>query len=103
MDDELFNDLCASIEEAGAYLRGEVDVPPERVHVVGAPDPRAIRTHLDLTQERFAALLDVPVATVRNWEQGRRSPRGPAKTLLEVAARYPGVLLDLAREAGTTA
>jgi hypothetical protein len=44
MDDDLFNDLCASIEEAGAHLRGEIDLPPEQIHVVGEPDPRAIRT-----------------------------------------------------------
>jgi putative transcriptional regulator len=98
MNDDLFNDLCASIEEAGAHLRGELDLPPEQIHVVGEPDPRAIRTHLDLTQAQFAALLDVPVATVRNWEQGRRRPRGPAKTLLKVAARRPEALLELFRE-----
>ena len=52
MDDELFAELCESIREAGAYLRGEpADV---RVTLVGEPDPTTIRERVGTTQERFA-------------------------------------------------
>lgn len=96
MDDALFNELTESVREAGALLRGEADAEPERVHFAGEPDPRAVRARMGLTQEAFAALLGVPLATLRNWEQGRRSPSGPALRLLEVADRHPEALLDLA-------
>ena len=94
MNDELFNELADSIKEAGAYLRGEG--VPARVTFRGEPDPKAIRTHLDLTQEEFAAALCISVKTLRNWEQGRREPSGPAMRLLQIAAKHPEVLLEAA-------
>jgi len=54
------------------------------------------RKSVNLTQREFATLLDVAVATVRDWEQGRRSPRGAAKTLLKIAQNRPAVLEELA-------
>ena len=42
-----------------------------------------------LTQIEFAARLGVPVETIRNWEQGKRAPRGPARALLAVIAHSP--------------
>lgn len=48
-----------------------------------------------LTQVEFAQLLDVSVDAVRDWEQGRRSPRGAARTLLRVAMQHPEVLQQL--------
>ncbi len=59
------------------------------------PDFRAIRGGLRQSQEGMAALLGVSLATVRNWDQGRRAPRGPASQLLRVAAKHPDALLDL--------
>ena len=50
---------------------------------------RQVRLGAGLTQEAFAARIGVPVATVRNWEQGKRLPRGPARALLRVMAREP--------------
>ena len=44
----------------------------------------------------LASLMGINVATLRNWEQGRRKPEGPARVLLMVAAKHPEVLLDLA-------
>ena len=60
----------------------------------GAPDAARIRAALRQTQQGFAALLGVPLGTVRGWEQHRRTPRGPAARLLRVAARRPGALLE---------
>jgi putative transcriptional regulator len=50
---------------------------------------RELRRRARLTQLEFAARLGVPVETIRNWEQGKRSPRGPARALLAVIARAP--------------
>src|SRR3954467_7526537 len=57
-----------------------------------APDAayvRGVRARTQLTQAEFAAPIGVPIDTVRNWEQGKRSPRGPARALLKVIDRAP--------------
>ena len=93
MNDELFNELEESVREASRHARGEADAPPEAVTVVGGPDARAIRKRLGLSQPEFAAALEVPLSTLRNWEQGRRRPDAPAVKLLKIAAAHPEVLL----------
>ena len=57
-------------------------------------DIAALRRFAGLTQEQFAEALSISVHTLRNWEQGRRSPDGPAPALLRVAARHPRVLRE---------
>jgi putative transcriptional regulator len=59
------------------------------------PDVRLIRAELDMTQVQFAHALDVPVATIRDWEQGRRHPSGPALTLLRLLERDPATMARL--------
>ena len=82
MEKKMFDELVESIEEMGAYLREEVE--PARVTFVGEPDPREIRAKLGMTQEEFAGALGISVKTLRNWEQGRREPSGPAMRLLRI-------------------
>jgi putative transcriptional regulator len=53
------------------------------------PEVRDLRRRARLTQLEFAARLGVPVETIRNWEQGKRAPRGPARALLAVIAHSP--------------
>ena len=77
MNDDLFNELVASVEEGGAILRGEKEA--SRTHVVEDPDVAAIREGYGLSQAKFAALLGISVRTLQNWEQGRRHPHGPAR------------------------
>jgi putative transcriptional regulator len=62
---------------------------PEQVLAIAA------RRSSNLTQMQFAQLLDVSVDAIRDWEQGRRSPRGAARTLLRIAIAYPEVLEQL--------
>ncbi len=50
---------------------------------------RQVRARCGLTQAAFAQKIEVPIETVRNWEQGKRAPRGPARALLKVIARSP--------------
>lgn len=66
-------------------MRGQIH--PEK-------DVVALRRFVDLTQEEFADALGISVHTLRNWEQGRRSPEGPALALLRIAARHPRVLRE---------
>jgi putative transcriptional regulator len=56
---------------------------------VTAPAVRDLRRRARLTQLEFASRLGVPVETIRNWEQGKRLPRGPARALLAVIAHAP--------------
>ena len=55
----------------------------------GQPEVRDLRRRARLTQQEFAARLGVLVETIRNWEQGKRMPRGPARALLAVIAHSP--------------
>jgi putative transcriptional regulator len=63
--------------------------PAEASCEAGTPDVRDLRRRAQLTQLEFAAKLGVPVETIRNWEQGKRAPRGPARALLAVIAHSP--------------
>ena len=93
MNEELFAELVTSVKEGGAILRGEQE-PSRKVHLE-SPDIKRIRDGYDLTQEQFAAMLGISVSTLRNWEQGRRVPEGPAMVLLRVADKHPDAILDV--------
>jgi putative transcriptional regulator len=64
-----------------------------RGHIAGG-DIVILRRFTGLTQDQFARALAISVHTLRNWEQGRRAPRGPALALLRVVARHPRVLRE---------
>ncbi|MEX2583715.1 MAG: helix-turn-helix domain-containing protein [Gemmatimonadota bacterium] len=96
MRDELYNELMESVREGGAILRGSKR--PNRTFNVDEPNVADIREQLGLSQQKFAMMLGISVGTLRNWEQGRRRPEGPARTLLRVAAKHPAAVLDTVRE-----
>ena len=58
---------------------------------------RQVRARCGLTQAAFAEKIEVPIETVRNWEQGKRSPRGPARALLKVIDKAPDVAFAVLR------
>lgn len=87
MKTELFQELLASADELSGILAG--DRPASRVTTMDPNAVRQIRAATGLPQVQFAALLQVDVATLRNWEQGRRKPTGPAQALLRAVARDP--------------
>jgi putative transcriptional regulator len=97
MKDELFKELVTSVREGGAILRGEV--APSRKFVVTKADVKRIRVNYRLSQGQFAALLGISVATLQNWEQGRRMPKGAARVLLQVAAKHPETVWDVVKPA----
>jgi putative transcriptional regulator len=92
MKKKAFDELLTSIEQGGKILQGKK--APARSFRIDEPDVPAIRRHLGLTQQKFATLLGISLATLRNWEQGRRKPEGAARVLLCVAAKNPRVVLD---------
>ncbi len=65
-----------------------------RGRIEDGADVVALRRFVDMTQEQFAAALGISVHTLRNWEQGRRKPEGPALALLRIAARHPRVIRE---------
>ena len=65
-----------------------------RGQIEGGEDIVALRRFSDMTQEQFAVALGISVHTLRNWEQGRRMPEGPALALLRIVARHPRVLRE---------
>ena len=87
-----FDRLVASVKQAGAIRRGQLT--PGRVTEFRPEDVRAIRGKLDKSQEEFALMIGVSVATLQNWEQGRRRPEGPARALLRVAAKNPQAVAE---------
>lgn len=68
----------------------------EHGRVIEVPDVAETRKKTGLTQAQFGQLLGVSVRTLQDWEQGRRSPSGAARTLLLVAAKHPQAVLDVA-------
>lgn len=70
-------------------LAPDLPAAPLAADRVREPEVRDLRRRAQLTQIEFAARLGVPVDTIRNWEQGKRMPRGPARALLAVIAHAP--------------
>ena len=82
-----FDKLTRSIKQASRIRRGRAAA--SRTTTIKPADVRAIREELGMTQTEFAFMIGVSPATLRNWEQGRRRPDGPARALLRVASRNP--------------
>lgn len=95
MKKALFTELLESVRQGGAILRGKRR--PSRVFEFTEPDVRKIREQYGLTQDKFARLIGISVATLRNWEQGRRRPEGAARVLLHVAEKHPEAVLDVVK------
>lgn len=91
MKDADFEGLMSSLGEAGAYARGE-QVQGLRIHVPAQVDVAAVRARTKLSQVAFARRIGVSPGTLRNWEQKRRAPEGPARVLLAMIARNPRVV-----------
>lgn len=98
MEKQDFDDLLESIDQARRFARGE-EVPGLRYHPAPQEDARAIRKATGLSQPAFAAQIGVSIATLRNWEQRRRYPDGPARVLLALLAKDPGIVKRTLSEA----
>ena len=93
-----FEKIRAGLDDTRSYLDG--DRAGFVVHEVEVPEPdvAAIRGRTGLSQPAFARSIGVPLGTLKNWEQGRRRPRGPARVLLALIEKRPGIVqAELAR------
>ena len=89
-----FDKIMTGLEDAQAYLNGARD--GFTVHEVAVPEPNvvAIRGRTGLSQPAFAKSIGVPLGTLKNWEQGRRRPEGPARVLLALIEKRPSIVQD---------
>lgn len=87
MDKNLFGRLVESMTQMDEINRGERQ--PSREFHIDAVKVKAIRLATGLSQASFAKRIDVAVGTLRNWEQGRREPEGPARALLRAIHNDP--------------
>ncbi len=87
MDNEMFDELLASVQEMDAIAKGEKKA--SRSFDYPDPEVKAIRERIGISQGQFAAMLGVSKRTVENWEQGRRHPTGPARSLLRIVEADP--------------
>jgi putative transcriptional regulator len=95
VNEDRFNKMMEGVKQGADILEGRTE--PSRVFkaTVQVPDVKAIRNKLDVTQPEFAKMLGISVRTLQNWEQNRRTPVGPARILLEMAAAYPDKLKEV--------
>ena len=91
MEKKMFDELLQSVKEMKAIRSGVKK--PSRTFTFRAPDVKKIRRKLTVSQTEFASMIGVSVKTLQNWEQGRRSPRGPAQALLKIASINPEAVL----------
>jgi putative transcriptional regulator len=91
MKESDFDGLMQGMKEAARFIRtGELK--GGKIHIPAEIDAAAIRSRTGLSQLNFSKQIGVSVATLRNWEQGRRVPDGPAQVLLRMLNQDPGIV-----------
>jgi len=88
---EAFDSIRQGLNEAIEFAQGQETTA--LVHEFSAPDVKAIRENLGMTQTELAATFGISLGTLRHWERGDRKPRGPALVLLSVLAHEPDSVL----------
>ncbi|KZM39743.1 transcriptional regulator [Marinomonas sp. SBI22] len=86
-------EILEGLEEIKSFKKGKTQLKTSELSMPS--QPKEIRSKLNLTQSAFAGLLGVSMRTLQDWEQGRRSPQGPAIALLRIAEQHPEVFSDL--------
>jgi putative transcriptional regulator len=99
MASKVAESIRRGLEEALTYAEGTVDTTRCGIHVPADIDVKAIRTKLNMTQERFASRFGFSINTLRHWEQGRRVPEGPTRAYLLVIDRNPKAVQKALRAA----
>jgi putative transcriptional regulator len=89
MTKEAFDHIAAGIADATAYLKGNKTKGKAHEVDTSTVDIAAARKKLGMSQDTFAHTFGISAGTLKNWEQGRRSPEGPARVLLKVIDREP--------------
>lgn len=86
-------EILEGVREIKAFKEGRGSLVTRKLS--NPSHPKEIRKKLNLSQAAFAGLMGVSVRTIQDWEQSRREPSGPAKSLLRIAEQYPDVFLEL--------
>jgi putative transcriptional regulator len=81
-------ELLASVQEMQAGKVG-------KIHHISVPEIVEVRNKSGMSQSQFASALGVSIRTLQEWEQGRRKPSGPAKSLLTIASKRPDVIREI--------
>lgn len=90
---DIGREILEGIKEIKRSKRGEVEL---RSWNLKEPSPaKTIRKKLNLSQSAFASLMGVSPRTIQDWEQGRRQPNGPAKSLLRIAEQHPEIFIEI--------
>lgn len=87
---DIGKEVLEGLKEIRDYKNGKIELNQTELS-----EPKVIRSKLKLSQSAFAGLLGVSMRTLQDWEQGRRSPQGPAIALLRIAEQHPEVFSDL--------
>ena len=92
-DRDIGQEILEGIREIKRFKKGEIKLKVKTLH---EPSPaKAIRKKLRLSQSAFAGLMGVSPRTIQDWEQGRRKPQGPAKSLLRIAEQHPEIFVEI--------
>ena len=89
---ERFDAISKGLKEAIAWKQGKKT--GARVRLYSAMDVAKIRKKTKLTQKEFSEAFEIPLSTLRQWEQGQRVPRGPAQSLLKIIDKNAKVALE---------
>lgn len=87
-----FDEIMAGLDDAIAHAKGEPSSVIE--HNPQPIDVKAIRQKTGMSQQKFCATFGISIGTLRHWEQGLRSPRGPARVLLQVMEKNPDAVIE---------
>lgn len=90
---DIGQEIIEGIREIKAFKEGKVDLVTRKLSEPS--HPKTIRARLKLSQTAFAGLMGVSARTIQDWEQNRREPSGPAKSLLRIAEQHPEVFLEI--------
>jgi len=90
---DIGSEILQGIREIKAYKAGKLELVAREL--TEPSTPREIRKQLNLSQAAFAGLMGVSLRTVQDWEQGKRKPSGPAKSLLRIAEQHPEVFIKV--------
>jgi len=92
-DRDIGREILDGIREIKSFNKGAFKL---KTHTLSEPSqPKVIRQKLKLSQSAFASLMGVSPRTIQDWEQGRRQPQGPAKSLLRIAEQNPNIFIEL--------
>ena len=92
-DRDIGQEILEGIKEIKKHKKAKIKL---KTHALTEPSPPSeIRRKLKLSQSAFASLMGVSPRTIQDWEQGRRKPQGPAKSLLRIAEQHPEVFTEI--------